>query len=420
MTLQNTIRRLFRLEQDVDALSLGAGNMPSGGIAGQVPTKNSGTDYDADWANTFGKGVVVVAGVPSGGDDTTALQAAINAAGNDSAVYLPSGTWRTTGLTFNGSGGFNLIGSGRTDSYIRLDPSGDGAIGLRVYNSTPGQAINCRISNVGIFTTNTANHCTGLQLQDVGQCVLENVGITGFNGSGKDQVGLHTLGRQSLWVKNMRINANIPVRIGTNPNTTLGYLSADHFTFTGCYFTSVNAPDSLTWAIVLIDGTAHISQLKFNGGAWRMADDECYGLHWDMGYVDSETPGTDVHAYSSSLMLDSVRTESGASASTYSVYLNPTVNSELRNLKVINCEFDEFRHGIYARNVRLINIDSSILGHTSGKTLMNVDNYRAMHWAGVYTKASSGTLSVGSGNSIQWEVPETAVYDYPHTASWGS
>ena len=54
--------------------------VPTGGLTDQVLGKTSGTSYATDWRNPYGKGVIVVPGVPSGGDDTAVLQAAIDAA----------------------------------------------------------------------------------------------------------------------------------------------------------------------------------------------------------------------------------------------------------------------------------------------------------------------------------------------------
>lgn len=389
--------------------------LPTGGLAGQAAYKLSGTDHDTGWANPYGKGVVVVPGVPSGSDDTAVLQASLNTVPDNGVWCIPAdGTWRTTGLEWEGTG-INIAGFGRSVGYLQHIPTADGQKCLSVKNTGGVQALNCRFSNLGITTVDSTHDKTGLYLEDMGQCVLDNVNVTGFGGAGTDSVGVHTRGRQNLWASNLRVSANIPLRIGTNPNTTLGYLSADHFNFLGCYFTAMDAPATLTRAVVLIDGTAHVSQLQFRGGAWLLGGAVCHGLHWSMG--------ADVQAYSSGLLIDSVRTEGNEyGAGAYSVYINARQQTPLRNLTISNCELDIFHSGYYCRYVDLIDVRSTIIGHRTAQAPIpfDVDNMRAMSWDRVWTFADCKAGTMGASYSLIDQTAEAVSYTYPHSGVWGA
>jgi Pectate lyase superfamily protein len=113
-------------------------------------------------------------------DDTSAIQAAINAVpGNGGTVFLPPGTYLVS-APLQLRKGLRLIGAGQQASVLRSNHTGDG---LRMNSplnaSTP---VNVLISDLGLTNTQGAAN-TGGALVDVGGTFwrIERVSVTGFD-----------------------------------------------------------------------------------------------------------------------------------------------------------------------------------------------------------------------------------------------
>lgn len=388
--------------------------------ASETVLRSNGASSAPTFANPYGKGFNIVPGVPSGIDDTAVLQAAITASGADSTLYLPSGVWLHGPLSFVGTGGLRIIGAGRLDSILQFVPTADGQVGLTIDRGAPSAgspSFLCSIESIGLKTADTGYDKTALQLVDTAEVYVRDVAITGFIGAGTDSIGLWTQGRESLWVDNLYIQANIPIRIGGNPNTSNGHLSADHFTFHNIVLdATANTAGVLHKACVLVDPTAQVSQLNFTGSqAWLCGSGD--GFWWDQVTGGPYT----FYSYSSGLRFENVRTEQMSSATSWSIYANCTSGYGPRNLSIRNCELDEGSEGVYVRYADTITIQDTLLTQATGRKIVDVDNFRSMVWSNVRTLAGAGvagSVTVGSATK-QWFLPETAVYDHPHNAIWG-
>lgn len=345
-------------------------------------------------------------------DDTAAIQAAINASeAAGGGTVLIDGIMATGPLTVSDAGKVTIQGSGRYTGQLKFVPTANNQT-LLTFGEVAGSV--CRFSGIRdlyIWTAEATYNKTAIKLVDCGETFIENVSVGAFYGD-LDCVALHTLGRETLWVKNVQFNATVPVRIGVNPNTTTGYLSADGFTFNNCYFNceTGNTPATLTSACVLIDSGAHVSNLVFNGSQnWVYGD---YGLYWNMT--------ADTYAYCSSVLLENVRSEQGPSPTAYSVYIAARTNTPLHSLAMINCEWDAARNGVYTRNVDHQTWTSVDVGQASPRTIADVATARSMTWSGVFSRDTASTTAVVIDSNLYLveASPTQSGVPWPPSARW--
>ena len=331
--------------------------------------------------------------------NTTAINSAIAAGAQyyGGAVFVPFGTYQHGELATPASytGGLRIYGEGRFASRLQFVPTADNQVGLTI-NRTSGGAVasdiysGLTIENIGLITTDTSYHKTGLKLVDVGETRIRDVNIFGFTGTAKDAVGLWTQGRESLWVDGLYVTACVPIRIGVNPDLTAGWLSADHFAFRNLYLSVTGTPSALSSSCVHVDPGAHCSVLVFDGvQAWVGGQ---YGLYWDQSLA--------THQVCESLSISNVRTEQGTSATAYSVYLNMASGQPLRKLSFSNCEFDAGREGVYTRNVYNQVWSAVTAFQASPRTIMNVDTAQGIKWQGVTTSSSASTSAIVLGSTL--------------------
>jgi Pectate lyase superfamily protein len=354
-------------------------------------------------------------GAVDGQDSTAAIQAAFNAAGSGKAVYVPTGTYLHGPLTSAASSGLTIYGDGVEASVLRFVPTADNQVGLTVDRAGTTPTFNCAIRDMTLTTNSTAYHSTGLRLVDMAEVSLTRLVIKGYYGTAKDAVGLETQGRESLWMSDVFIGANIPWYIARNPNTTAasqpGYLSADHYSVRSCQFVSISGTTSAKpHSCILVEPGAHCSSVTIRDTALVGGK---FAVHWNQ----SVTP----HAYSSNWLLDSVRTEQGQSidSSSYSLYFNLDAFT-LRQLTLINCELDANRNAVFTRNVWYQNWDAVMVMQGSSLKICDIDDGRSMSWRGVSTQTagSAGTLVFGSKWNLVDSSPHYDNQPHPHTAEW--
>lgn len=123
-------------------------------------------------------------GGSSGGDDTDALQRAIDAAvGRGAGLALPEGTFRTTGLTVPiGAGNlgsrFHLTGAGRRATrLVKLGTSGDPVLRV-VANAIPTEA---HVDIADLAIDGTDRRVDGIQLTGIAQSSLARVVLENCN-----------------------------------------------------------------------------------------------------------------------------------------------------------------------------------------------------------------------------------------------
>lgn len=346
-------------------------------------------------------------------NDTSAVQAAITAAmaAGGGQVYFPPGIYRCGPLVQTGAGYISYRGVGIGGTTLKFVPTANNQTLLKIGNVGGVVCRFNRITDMYMTTTDTTWNKTCIHLIDCGETTIDKVYIGAFYGDA-DIVGLYTQGRESLWFGNLQINATVPIRIGVNPNTTSGYLSADGVTFNNTYLNaeSGNTPASLVSASVLIDNGAHVSNLVFNGSQnWVYSD---YGLYWNMT--------SDTYAYCSSLRLENVRTEQGSLATAYSVYINARTNTPLENLSLQNCEFDTQREGVYTRNVHHQTWNACLARAPSPRIIANIGTAKGMSWQNVFTLATASAAGIVTDANLYLAhaAPMASGEVLPHTATW--
>jgi len=355
-------------------------------------------------------------------DSTTAIQAAVTAAGTYGCVFIPEGVFRTTNtVTIPTSGGFQLVGVGTYSSTIRFAPSANNLTCIKFERSAgyggPNPIGNTAVSSLRIDSTDTIYNKIALEFVDGVETSVSDLLITNWHGN-TDSIGIKTKGREAFWCNNVNIQATIPVMIGLNPNEADGWLAADHFTFTNMQLViaSGNIPATLPSACVYIEDGAHVSQLQFEGSqAWVGGR---YGLYWNQTVAPS--------GYSSGVSLKNVRTEGGATPASYwSVYMNVGTfagGKELRNLSIENCEFEAARKGIYLRNVLHTSISDCMLMQTgAGLPILDVDDAHSVTLKGlntITTATVADQLVIGAKLIPAGGVPHINGYALPHSFTW--
>ena len=351
------------------------------------------------------------------GDDTAAIQSAITAAGDTGEVIVPKGIWYHGPLTYTGTGGIRFVGVGDQASALTFVPTADNQIAFSVNRTGTSAAAFVGFENLLLNTANTTYNKVCLDLVDIEECTLRNVHITGYHGNATDSVGIYTRGRQNLWAENLTVTANIPLRIGVNPDTTTGYLSGDHFHFSNTYFQThaTHTTSTLTKAVVLIDDGAHVSNFAFDGvNAWVRYD--AYGLYW------RQTGGVSHYTYSSAVMLSGVRTEQASSATKSAIHIEHIATYGLRNLTMINCEVDVAADGLYLRYVDQVELISHHSMQGAGRKIVDIDNASSMAWRGVKTQttADASAVTIGATMGLISASPVPAGgYRYSPNMTWG-
>lgn len=127
-----------------NALSCGT----SGGGAGVTQTVFNVKDYGAE-----GDGIT---------DDTGAIEDTFTAAGNNSVVYFPTGTYSATTITITGATGITIRGQGETSMIKRRPAGGNTGPILHIINSS-----SIIVEYMGIDVNNCLSFCSGIQMDTV-------------------------------------------------------------------------------------------------------------------------------------------------------------------------------------------------------------------------------------------------------------
>lgn len=381
------------------------------GASGTV-LQAAGPSAPPAWVNTYGKGINVVQGVPSGVDDTAVLQAAINASGADSTLYIPSGVWKHGPLTFNGfTGGLRLLGAGRTDTILEFVPTADNQVGI-TFDRGGSPPYQCSIESIQLRTSDTSFNKAALKLVDLSEMYVRDVNIFGFRGVATDSIGIWTQGRENFWIDSSQISANIGVYHDVNPNS---FISVDHFSYRNTYIQcDTDTADLLVKACVLINSGVNCFNLHVDSAAaWIRGAG--HGIYYKEDGVPALT------TYNGIISLKNFRTEQGSVPTTWSVYIEGVPGYGPRTLIIDGGHLDETTDGLFTRNVEHVSVRSNILAQGSARKIMDCDGFRSLTWENVWTRDTAnlpGTINV-NGATMQFSIPVEAAYTHPHTAWWG-
>lgn len=198
-------------------------------------------------------------------DSASAIQACLDGTGSEAAaIYFPPGTYKI-GSTLTVGANYTTLYS---DSWAtaRLQFAGCGDL-VRYQKAGGGISFNGGIR--GLWLSGDG-HCsqTAVHLVDTSWMVIEDSPIYPFNDSLEGSVGIKTEGREGFNLRNVQIQANMPMVLGQNPNNP--YLDVDHFHFENVY-SIVKGTVSQHWHITLENGVVVTSmtvdgQNPFVGG----------------------------------------------------------------------------------------------------------------------------------------------------------
>lgn len=333
-------------------------------------------------------------------DVTTALQAAIDAAGDTSLLIWPEGSYKTTATIVNNYNRQKWAGAGSVATQIYFAPTGnDTCVEMGVTSAT---RVRQELRGFGFFSDDSTRTKIAIDIIDLSQLIVDDVSINGsvpinsvLYWSGGNSVGIRTRGREMGGLRNLFIAADKPIQISANPSNSI---SIDHFNFHNCYLIA-NANAQVT-----IDTGINLTQVSFTGyQSWVLGTS---GLSW--------TDTTSVSA-SNGLLLENVRTEQSTDVTAF--FVDIAHNSSMQNLVLRNCFTGSDRRGIRLRKVVDVGLYSH---HHDGATVaMDVDaTVRRQAHIGCFFQA--GSTAVMTGQRVVWSSPKnpstgalapTGIYD---------
>jgi len=289
-------------------------------------------------------------------DDSDAIQAAVDAAGDRGKIIWPKGTYLIT-KTINVPYSFHIWeGDGKGASIILYVPSEDGTA-VAVGNGS-SSVWYTSFSKLSLFSTDVTHTKIGFDLLDVRGCYFDQFSIGGADsgiggtdsfGGGSGSIGVRTRGREFiLFSDSISIAAEKPIVISQNPNN---FTDFDHSEIFGLLVAD-------GYPCITVDDGVYLSNSSF-GGSWNG------GTH--SFYFNSTTDDLASH----SIKFKNLRSEQGQNASSYSIYISPVNN--FQNLSLDNVQLDTTKKGIYLRKILNADLNSINYGSTSLEAL-NIDN----------------------------------------------
>lgn len=281
------------------------------------------TNYGASGANT--------------GDQSGAIQDAIDACAvaGGGEVYFPPGAYRMTSGVAVSASYTRLVGEGFASRIVFVPDEGASAVVFDRGDEQP--TLNyCGIEHMG-FAASVEDEIVkvAIDARDVSSFTCCGVRIGPWTGGGAS-VGLRLRGRESLSLRDLRLAADLPIRISVNDRNELG--SLDHAAFVDCYLLTTVGSEQ---PCILLDDGVRLSNVRFAGfQAWAGG-----GLEW--------ISATDAGA-SWPLSLCNVRTEQIRKEGQHSIRIELPASSPLRSLRLESCAFDQFRPAVKAVNVNAI------------------------------------------------------------------
>jgi hypothetical protein len=170
-------------------------------------------------------------------DDTAAIQACINAAGANSLIWFPPGTYKTTSQVTVANNRVFLKGAGPVATQLLFAPTANGT--CLAFDS--GQEIfTGGISGIGFFSNDSTYVKVALNTVQTAEFYVEDIVVGGsvvhggtqyWSDATNSSIGIQTNGHEATDFNRISIAADNPIYIGKNPNSTI---DADHFHFRNC------------------------------------------------------------------------------------------------------------------------------------------------------------------------------------------
>ncbi len=326
-------------------------------------------------------------------DDAPAINRAFSVSSNGYMnIYAPGSTYLVSSTLTIDSNRLNFVGDGIDITIIQFAPVANDVC-LHVGN---GASIigGGRIKDMSFYSADTTYTKTAIQLSDIQTYEISNIRIYGAEDApttnlwgGGDSIGLQTMGRDNHSLNNLEIQANIPIKISDNPNSTI---DIDHYDFHNLYLIGDD-----TNPLITVDDGVNLTSVTFGGKqAWVLG---AHGFYWN----DTTSSQASIGLYFYNVRLENGQTGYNA------FYLNH--NYELQQVSFTNVMCGVDRKGIYARNVFNLNLINFYYRHSSAEAL-NVDStVNGITMLNCFWQA--GSSATMSGQTLVWGSPK-----YPFTA----
>lgn len=312
-------------------------------------------------------------------DDTVAIQAAIDAAGERSLLLFGAKTYKITS-TLNQTYSYQeWRGAGKGATFLSFEPTADDtAIAV-------GDGANSvwytKFSGFQLYSPDTTFTKKGITLGDVRGFVAENFFINGADagvggsdswGGGTGSIGIEIKGREFIQIhESVTVVAEKPIVIGENPNS---FIDFDH-----CRIDGALVADG--YPVITVDGTnIYMSNSTFSG-SWAGGT---YGFYFDCATAT---------ATSHNLKFHNVRLEQGQSGTAYNFYIDGGTNS-LQNLSFDNIYLDPSRNGFRLRGVLNAIISNTLYGSTT-KVAVDADTTSNLTLINCYWQTGATASLVG-------------------------
>lgn len=301
----------------------------------------------------------------SGATNSTAIQAAINAASANSSgpgtvQFKPCIYFIETGLT--STTGVRLLGDNLA-TFLSFSPTSDNQIAVR-YRNAGSIVTGGSIENIYFYTNDTTRTKTAFECEDCSGFLLKNVriggattGLAAFWGGGTGSMGVRIRGREFIKIDSVQIAADIPFRISKNPNSVAQGLDSDQGDFRDLRLVATPTFHGIT-----IDDTVSITRntwqnLHVAGGV------DCF--HWVNATGTVASDGNTINGFGC---------EQGDSAAGFNYTIHGNTNAHIRAFTLAgNQMWDNSRNGPTLRYVRKMPIVGSVFYQGSG-TCFDTDN----------------------------------------------
>ena len=158
-------------------------------------------------------------------DDTTAVQAAINATNaHGGTIYMPKGVYKITSTLNIADSDLRLFGDGPYGTQLIFYPPTSGAKLLNIYCASNCGATglnyssDIKLENFGVFLGVNTTPAVAVFIRNASHVILDHIKIDSWTDVSGASIGLQTQGREYLILDGVQINATLPWSIEMNPD----------------------------------------------------------------------------------------------------------------------------------------------------------------------------------------------------------
>lgn len=316
-------------------------------------------------------------------DALTALQDAETDLAAGGRLHVPKANWTLSG-TFTADGQrMNIFGDGANVSTFVFNPA-SADVAIEYNNPAAGGMYQGSIEGIGFTSGNTVDK-TAIRLVNCADTTIQRIGIPGSAWQGNGSIGIKTEGRQTLRIIECQIVCARPIVFGQNAAFTS--LNTDHYLVDHCELTtSLSTGINIEFESNVMHTNTTLRNLALTGGK--------YGIYWN---------ATSSVGASYAMNIENIRTEQGADATGYSIYLADSTQT-LQTLTIRNAMLDSARNGIYLRRCQRVVMENVFFNQGAGKTALDMTFIAGSRLILINcTKQPSSTMTLTNARCIRRE-----------------